>query len=41
MIFDQILNGTPIFFSKIEDLWTGEFFLAMFIYTERQLQKEP
>ena len=26
MIFDQILNGTPIFFSKFEDQWTGEFF---------------
>ena len=29
MIFDQILNGTPIFFSKFEDLWTGEFFFLL------------
>ena len=28
MIFDQILNGTPIFFSKFEDQWTGDFFPA-------------
>ena len=29
MIFDQIINGTPIFFSKFEDLWTGEFFFLL------------